>query len=172
VRFLTLPLFWVRLRALTSFERAFEPSFPIERDFEPSLPFERAFEPSFSFFFFTWVGHPLQWDPFICICPKKKQFPCFILHRAGRLEQLDHSRNPFRVLLFLSGRSPGTIWSLTKPFLRFILPIGQVTWNNLTTRETLFAFYSLSGRSPGTIWPLVKPFLHFIFPIGQVTWNN
>jgi len=36
VRFLTLPLFWMRLRALTSFEH----------DFEPSLPFERAFEPS------------------------------------------------------------------------------------------------------------------------------
>jgi hypothetical protein len=127
VRFLTLPLFWVRLRALTSFERAFEPSLHFERAFEPSLFLERAFEPSlhfkhafepslflerafepslhferafepstillsapssphfpFSFYlgrspitmrpflFFTWVGHPLQRDPFLCICKKKK----------------------------------------------------------------------------------------------------
>jgi hypothetical protein len=76
VRFLTLPLFWVRLQALTSFECAFEPSlflstfrvltffrgrlralasfssaplssrFLFERALEPSLPFECAFEPS------------------------------------------------------------------------------------------------------------------------------
>ena len=46
VRFLTLPLFWVRLRALTSFERAFEHSLPVERAFEPSFPFERTYEPS------------------------------------------------------------------------------------------------------------------------------
>jgi hypothetical protein len=37
-------------------------------------------------------------------------------YRAGRLEQLDHSRNPFRVLFF----------------------IGQVTWKNKTTSEILF----------------------------------
>jgi len=72
--------------------------------------FKCAFEPSFSFFF-TWVGHPSQWDPFLCICKKKKEekkFSRFILHRAGRLEQFDHSRNPFRVLFF----------------------IRQVAWNN------------------------------------------
>jgi hypothetical protein len=56
------------------YERAFEPSYLFERDFEPSHPFECiiepsrpfkcTFEPSFFFFFFTWVGHPSQWDPF------------------------------------------------------------------------------------------------------------
>jgi hypothetical protein len=49
VRFLTLPLFWVCLRALTSSERAFEPSLHFERAFEPSLPFKRALEPSLPF---------------------------------------------------------------------------------------------------------------------------
>jgi hypothetical protein len=29
-----------------------------------------------------------------------------------------------------SGRSLGTIRPLAKPFSRFILPIGQVAWNN------------------------------------------
>jgi len=145
--------------------------------------------PHFPFSFFTWVGHPLQWDLFICICPKKNSS-----------------------FYSSSGRSPGTIRPLAKPFSRFILIgqvawnnlttretlfafysyragrleqfehsrnpfrvlffIGQVAWNNLTTRETLFAFYSSSGRSPGTVWPLAKPFSHFIFPIGQVVWNN
>jgi hypothetical protein len=83
-------------------------------------------------------------------CNKPVPFSRFILHRAGRLEQLDHSRNPFRVLFFLSGRSPGTITPLAKPFSRFILQragrlkqldhsrnslrsfiIGQVAQNNL-----------------------------------------
>jgi len=79
-------------------------------------------------------------------------FTFYSSYRAGRLEQLDHSRNPFRVLFFIgqvawnnlttretlvalffsfsSGRSPGTIWPLAKPFSRFTLPIGQVAWNN------------------------------------------
>jgi len=30
-------------------------------------------------------------------------------YRAGRLKQLDHSRNLFRILFFPSSRSPGTI---------------------------------------------------------------
>ena len=47
VRFLNLPLFWTRFWALTFFEHAFKPSFPVERAFEPSFPFERAFEPSY-----------------------------------------------------------------------------------------------------------------------------
>ena len=112
------------------FERAFEPSHFLKHTCEPSLPFERAFEPSFSFFFFYLGRSPITMRPFHLYLSKKKQFPRFILHRAGRLEQLDHSRNPFRVLLFLSGRSPGTIWPLAKPFSRFILPIGQVALNN------------------------------------------
>jgi len=49
VRFLTLPLFRVRLRALTSFEHAFELSLPVECNFEPSLFLECAFEPSLYF---------------------------------------------------------------------------------------------------------------------------
>jgi len=71
-------------------------------------------------------------------------------NRAGRLEQFDHSRNPFRVLFF----------------------IGQVAWNNLTTRETLFAFYS-SYRA-GRLEQLDhsrNPF-RVLFFIGQVAWNN
>jgi hypothetical protein len=102
VCFLTLPLFWVRLQALTSFER----------DFELSIPFERAFEPStilliassslhfpFSFylgrspitmrpFFFFYLGRSLiTMRPFsLYLSKNKKQFPCLILHQAGRLE--------------------------------------------------------------------------------------
>jgi len=146
----------VRLLALTSFERTFEPSLPVERDFEPSLPFERAFEPStillsasssphfpFSFYlgrspiimrpflsFFYFGRSPITIRPFSLYLSKKKQFHRLILHRVGRLEQLDHSRNSFRVLLFLSSRSPGTIRPLAKLFSRFTLPIGQVAWNN------------------------------------------
>jgi hypothetical protein len=86
VCFLTLPLFGVRLWALTSFERAFEPSLPFERAFEPStILLSASSSPHFPFFltwvghpsqwdpfFFTWIGHPLQWDPFLCICQKTK----------------------------------------------------------------------------------------------------
>jgi hypothetical protein len=97
-----------------------------------------------SSYFSHWAGNPLQ------MWPLAKPFSRFILHRAGRLEQFDHSRNPFRVLFFLSGRSPGTIWPLAKPFSHFILHragrleqldhsrnssrsfiIGQVAQNNL-----------------------------------------
>ena len=49
--------------------------------------------------------------------------------RAGHLEQLDHSRNPFRILSS-SGRLVGTIRPLAKPFSRFIFFIRQVAWNN------------------------------------------
>ena len=65
-----------------------------------------------------------------------------------------------------SGKSPGTIRPLAKPFSRFILPIGQVAWNNYTTRETLFAFYSSTGRSPETIRPLAKFFAFFYHRAG------
>jgi hypothetical protein len=83
-------------------------------------------------------------------------FTFYSTYRAGRLKQLDHARNPFRVLLFLSGRSPGTIRPLAKPFSRFILYraghlkkldhsrnpfhisliIGQVAQNNLIHLKT------------------------------------
>jgi hypothetical protein len=105
------------------------------------------------------------------IWPLAKPFSRFILHRAGRLEQFDHSRNPFHVLFFLSGKSPGTIRPLAKPFSRFIL-IGQVAWNNLTTRETLFALYS--SYWAGCLEQLDhsrNPF-RVLFFIGQVAWNN
>jgi len=136
--------------------------------------------------FFPYAGNPLQCDhsrnPFCVlfflsgrspgtIWPLAKPFLRFILHRAGHLEQFDHSRNPFRVL-FLSGRSLGTIWPLVKPFSRFILHIGQVAWNNLTTRETLFAFYS--SYHAGRLEQLDhsrNPF-RVLFFIGQVAWNN
>jgi len=74
----------------------------------------------------------------------------YFSHWAGNPLQCDHSRNPFHVLFILSGRSPGTIRSLAKPFSRFILHraghleqldhsrnfsrsfiIGQVAQNNL-----------------------------------------
>jgi len=64
----------------------------------------------------------------------------FILHRAGCLEKWDHSRNPSR-LFFLSGRSPGTIRPLAKLFSRFILH-RQVTSKNETTREILRVAFS------------------------------
>jgi hypothetical protein len=87
-------------------------------------------------------------------------FSRFILHRAGRLEQLDHSRNLSR-FFFLSGRSPGTIRLLAKPFSRFILHraghLEQLDYLRNSSR-----FFFLLGRSPGKIRPLVKPFSCFI----------
>jgi hypothetical protein len=93
-------------------------------------------------------------------------------YRAGRLEQLDHSRNPFRVLFFLSGRSPGTIRPLAKPFSRFILHRGMSPGTIRPLVKSFSRFFLLSGRSPRTIRPLAKPFSRFILPIGQVVWNN
>jgi hypothetical protein len=93
-------------------------------------------------------------------------------YQAGRLEQFDHSRNPFRVLFFLSGRSPGTIWPLAKPFSRFILYRAGRLEQFDHLRNPFRVLFFLSGRSPGTIWPLAKPFSRFILPIGQVAWNN
>jgi hypothetical protein len=96
------PSFWVRLRALIFLS------------------------------LFTWVGHPLQWDPFfvfshlgrslITMRPllRKKNLSLYFHHRTGRLEQLDNSRNPSR-FFFLSGQSSGIIRPLAKPFSRFIL---------------------------------------------------
>jgi hypothetical protein len=124
-------------------------------------------------------------------CNKPVPFSRFILHRAGRLEQLDHSRNPFRVLFFLSGRSPGTIRPLTKPFSRFIRHQAGRLEQLDHSRNPFRVLFFLSGRSPGTITPLAKPFSRFIlqragrlkqldhsrnslrsFIIGQVAQNN
>jgi hypothetical protein len=69
-----------------------------------------------------------------------------------------------------SGRSPGTIRPLAKPFSRFIL-IGQVAWNNLTTRETLFAFYSYRAGRLEQFEHSRNPF-RVLFFIGQVAWNS
>jgi len=91
-----------------------------------------------------------------------KPFSRFILHRAGRLEQLDHSRNPFRVLLLLSGRSLGTIRPLAKPFSRFSLHRACRLEQLDHSRNPFCVLLLLSGRSPGTIRPLVKPFSRFI----------
>jgi len=74
----------------------------------------------------------------------------YFSHWAGNPLQCDYSRNPFRVLFILSGRSPGIIRPLAKPFSHFILHragclkqldhsrnfsrsfiIGQVAQNNL-----------------------------------------
>jgi len=87
-------------------------------------------------------------------------FSRFILHRAGRLEQLDHSWNLSR-FFFLSGRSPGTIRPLAKPFSRFILHrAGHL--EQLDHLRNSSRFFFLSGKSPGKIRPLVKPFSCFI----------
>ena len=94
---------------------------------------------------------------------KKKQFSRFILYRASRLEQFDHSRNPFRVLFFLSGRSPGTIRPLAKPFSRFILYRAGRLEQFDHSRNPFRVLFFLSGRSPGTIRPLAKPFLRFFY---------
>jgi len=112
--------------------------------------------------YIIWAGNPLQCDHFW----KKSSyfFPgqvthynvttfeksSYFSHWAGNPLQCDHSRNPFRVLFILSGRSPGTIRPLAKLFSRFILHragrleqldhsrnfsrsfiIGQVAQNNL-----------------------------------------
>jgi hypothetical protein len=54
-----------------------------------------------------------------------KFFSRFILHRAGRLEQLDHSQNPSH-FFFLLGRSPGTIRPLVNPFRILFFPPGKL----------------------------------------------
>jgi len=81
-------------------------------------------------------------------------------HRAGRLEQWDHSRNPSRCF-FLSGWSLGTIRPLTKLFSRFILHRAShlEKWDH--SRNPSRCFF-LSGWSPETIRPLTKPFSRFI----------
>ena len=60
-----------------------------------------------------------------------------------------------------SGRSPGTIRPLAKPFSRFILHrAGHLEkWDHLRNPSRCFF---LSGRSPGTIKPLAKSFSRFI----------
>jgi len=151
VCFLTLPPFRERLQALASFssapsspwtskimcfltlplfECAFEPSSLFECAFEPSPLFKYvssphcAFDPSSSFQVLLWAlisGIRHQRDPFF-VFVKKKESSFFFLHRAGHLQQLDHSRNLLR-FFFLSGRSFGTIKPLVKPFSCFILPI-------------------------------------------------
>jgi hypothetical protein len=66
-------------------------------------------------------------------------------YRAGRLEQLDHSRNPFRVLFF----------------------IGQVTWKNETTREILHVASSYRAGRLEQLDHSQNPFRVSFF-IGQV----
>jgi len=72
------------------------------------------------FHFSTWVSHPSQWNYIWKILvffkkKKKKKSLSVFYHRACRLEQWDHLRNPFRVFFFfLSSRSPGKIRLLAK----------------------------------------------------------
>ena len=142
VCFLTLPLFWVRLRALTSFECAFEPSLPFESPHflssAPSSPrpffwvrlraftsFECAFDPStillsapssphFPFSFFYLGRSPITMRPF-----------SFYLGR---------SPITMRPFLFYLGRSPITMRPvslyLSKKKIFVLFFIKQVAWNN------------------------------------------
>jgi hypothetical protein len=57
--------------------------------------------------------------------PLAKFFSHFILHRAGHLEQLDHSQNPFRILFFPPGKLPGTIRPLAS-LLSFYHRVGRL----------------------------------------------
>jgi len=116
VCFLTLPLFWVRLQALTSFERAFEPSLPVERDFKPSLHFERTFEPS------LFLEH--AFEPSL---PFERAFePSTIL--------LSAPSSPHFPFSFYLGRLPITMrpfsLDLSKKKFLVLFFIGQVAWNN------------------------------------------
>jgi hypothetical protein len=97
----------------------------------------------------------------------------FYSYRAGCLEQFDHSRNPFRVLFFigqvawnnlttretlfafysLSGKSPGSIWPLTKPFSRFILHRAS-RLEQLDPSRNPFHVLLSSGWLPKTIWSI------------------
>jgi hypothetical protein len=70
-------------------------------------------------------------------------------YRAGCLEQLDHSWNPFRVLFF----------------------IGQVTWKNETTHEILRVASSYRAGRLEQLDHSWNPF-RILFFIGRVTWKN
>jgi hypothetical protein len=129
VCFLTLPLFWVCLRALTSCKRAFEPSFPVERAFEPSLPFERAFEPSFL------VERAFE-PSFLVERAFEPSFPfeCAFEPLFSFSFYLGRSPITMRPFLFLLGRSlitmrPFSLYLSKKKFL-ILFFIGQVAWNN------------------------------------------
>ena len=96
-------------------------------------PFKCAFEPSFFFLLllgqvthynetlsFFYLGRsPITIRPFSLYLSKKNNF--LVLFFIGQVAWNNQTtrENPFRVLLFLSGRSPGTIRPLAKPFLRF-----------------------------------------------------
>jgi hypothetical protein len=65
VRLWALTFFRARLRALDhSFECAFEPSPPLSAPLIPRPSFWVRLQALIFLSLFTWVGHPLQWDPF------------------------------------------------------------------------------------------------------------
>jgi len=76
--------------------------------------------------------------------PLVKFFSRFILHRAGRLEQLDHSQNPSH-FFFLLGRSPGTIRPLVNPFRILFFPPGKLP-GTIRPLASLLSFYHRVGR--------------------------
>ena len=76
--------------------------------------------------------------------PLVKFFSRFILHRAGRLEQLDHSQNPSH-FFFLLGRSPGTIRLLVNPFRILFFPRGKLP-GTIRPLASLLSFYHRVGR--------------------------
>jgi len=81
------------------------------------------------------------------IRPLAKPFSRFILHRAGRLQQLDHSWNPSH-FFFLSGRSPETIRPLAKFFTFFYPRAGRPKqFDHLKKRITFHIIYFLISTS-------------------------
>jgi len=76
--------------------------------------------------------------------PLAKFFSRFILHRAGCLEQLDHSQNPSH-FFFLLGRSPGTIRLLVNPFRILFFPRGKLP-GTIRPLASLLSFYHRVGR--------------------------
>jgi hypothetical protein len=76
--------------------------------------------------------------------PLAKSFSRFILHRAGRLKQLDHSQNPSH-FFFLSGRSPRTIRPLVNPFRVFFFPSGKSP-ETIRPLASLLSFYHRVSR--------------------------
>ena len=143
VRFLTLPLFWVCLRALTSSERAFEPSLHFERAFEPLLPFRARL---WALVFFS--STPLS-PRFPSSAPLS---PCLLFKHAfepslsfrARLWALDHS------LECTFEPSHSFECAFEPSFSLFFTWVGHPS-----QRDPFFVFFHL-GRSPITMRPLLK----------------
>jgi len=217
------PSFWVRLWALIFLSPITWVGHPLQWD--PFLFFtwvghQLQWDPFFVFFFLfslsTWVGHPLQWDPFFFFTWVGHQLqwdPFFVFfsffsfhlgrssitmrplasflafyHWAGRLEQWDHLRvsshfiikqvawnneTTCEILRVASSYQVGRLEQLNhsrNPF-HVLFFIGQVTWKNKTTREILRVASSYRAGRLEQLDHSWNPF-RVLFFIGRVTWKN